>query len=87
MKTANKVLLDFSNNPELRAALSTYKVGQKLKLEVELQIDSFTEEGLEGSVKSIAPEGYEAPPGATNEGEGEIKPKVNEPVMMMVKQR
>ncbi len=86
MKMANKILLDFKDNPDLRAALSTKKPGDKFKIEIRVQVVSLTDDGLEGNIESVAPEGYVAPPGdvtQTNQKEIEVSP--TEPVMVMMK--
>lgn len=81
MQMRNKVTLDYKDNPELRAAFQGKAVGDKCTLEVELQVDELTEEGLVGTIESITPEGYEPP---SSDDTVEIEPESDEPVTMVI---
>lgn len=81
MQMRNKVHFDFKDNPKLRDTFSGKQVGDRCTLEVELQVDELTEEGLVGTVKSITPEGYEP---HSADDEEEISPASDEPVLMVI---
>ena len=83
---ANKILVDFKQNHALRDALGGKQVGEKCTLKIKLQVDRISEEGFEGSIEEITPEGYKPPPTMQNDGSGKIKPEADsEPVMVMVR--
>lgn len=81
---ANKISLDFKDNPALRDALGGKKIGDRCTVTIKFQIDRLTEEGAEGTIQSIEPEGY-APGPNINNGESKIFPDgAREPVMVVV---
>ena len=80
----NKISLDYKENPALRDALSHKRIGESCTVKIAFQIDKFTEEGAEGTIKTIEPEGYKPGPNI-NDGSPKITPEGStEPVMVVV---
>lgn len=64
------IFLDFTANPSLGDALSSYNVGDTCKLEIAVQIKSKDDKGISGVIQpdSIVPEGYEKEEGSDDAG-------------------
>ena len=69
----NKFNLDFKDNPDLAKAFAEVRPGDKVSLEIELQVDSIDENGMVGSIESI-----------TAEGEDEVETSPANPIAMTV---
>lgn len=83
----NSLTLDYENNPELKDYCSTLKVGDKVSLTVEFQVNDLNDKNMVGTIESIEPSGYENPSPKEGESEGEIKPTPSAPVLMALGQK
>lgn len=88
MDARNKVLLDFKDNPELREVLGAKQPGETCTLELTFQVESLTDEGLEGRITKVGTSSYHKGKG---KGEGEkgrkgvIEPSEDEPIMVQLR--
>lgn len=84
MDTKNKLIIDYSSNPELSAVLSAKKPGEKVSLEIEVTVDRNDANELVASLDSVT---------AEVEGEDEetleVAPEISadSPVMVVIKGR
>lgn len=55
------IYLDFTTNPSLADAMGDANVGDKIKLELEIQVKSKDDKGISASIEpgSVVPDGYE----------------------------
>lgn len=80
----NTFTLDFRDNPELKNAFATKKVGEKCTFTVTAQIDDMDDEKVTGTIEEIEPEGYEDP-NAEKGQEGKVSPDSDSPVMLVMR--
>jgi hypothetical protein len=50
----NEIRLDFADNPAVRNLFGRHKAGDKTKLVLRLQINNVTEQGVDGTIESLA---------------------------------
>jgi hypothetical protein len=82
----NTFSIDFRQNDALREAFAGKKVGDRIKFEVDGNVVSLTNDGLTGSIKVIAPEGYEPPPEpSADETKAGIEPDTTSPVAVLIR--
>lgn len=88
MDTPDKLTLTTKDNPELAALFANKQPGDKCKLELEVQLDEKTPDGVTCSVDSAAPVEYsaeeEGEPGNTPEEESAEGEGTKEPAPVMI---
>ena len=84
--TLNEIRIDLRGNPQLKEYFTRKPDGHSCTVEITFTKSTITADGVMlGVMKSIAPEGYEAP--VTAEGgkpKTEVEPDAEEPVMVMI---
>jgi hypothetical protein len=75
----NVLMVDFANNPDLKALVQGWEVGKEYELNLTVQLNEMNDDGAKFQIKEIASE----EPGAGEEEEP-ITPEANTPVMMVM---
>lgn len=78
----NTLSIDFSGNADLATAFNSMQPGDKFTIEIDCQLNSKDEQGVQCSVEGVTmPSVAEGKAGPEDET-GEITPTAEEPVMM-----
>lgn len=67
-----KISIGFANNPELRGAFASAAIGGTAKAEVEFRVIAKDDNGLEGVLTSVIPDGFAADKDETSTAVGEV---------------
>lgn len=84
----NTLSLDYRDNDEVKSAFAGKQVGDKVTLEIEVQITEMNDEGVQCSIESIQPEDYEPndenDASKTSDEKGKVMPTSKTPVMVVM---
>ena len=80
----NSLQVDYQSSPELRALFNSWSVGEKYRLEIEVQLDSMDENGAMCSIQEIVDRSEGSGKNDSGDEETEIEPDATKSPVMMV---
>ena len=81
----NSISIDYKDNPDLQEAFAGKKAGDRVKVEIEFLVTDNREDGMDGSIDTIKPDGYKP---KTDEEPEAVEPDANEePVSVVIAAR